>query len=222
MKKIVLRILAAIGILLVLAFGYSMYIFHWMGIVSTGDKIQASAEKKPVLLVIDIQEGTSGTLSRSKGLIEQSGPLIEKVNGVIAEARAANVPVVYIKQVNTDFLLNAISGRKFLSVGTPSVEIDKRVNVVSSNIFPKQKMDAFSNPEVESFLKQQGANTLYVTGLDAAYCVDRTIKGALNRGYKVVAVKDAIISETEQKRDEKLADYEKEGVELTTTDKFLK
>jgi nicotinamidase-related amidase len=76
-------------------------------------------------------------------------------------------------------------------------------------------MDAFSNPALDAFLPQNEVSRLYVTGLDAAYCVDRTIKGALNRGYKVTAVKDAIISSTAEKRDQFLKSYETEGVTLT-------
>jgi nicotinamidase-related amidase len=36
--------------------------------------------------------------------VAQSGPFIETVNGVIARAEADKIPVIYIRQVNTDHL----------------------------------------------------------------------------------------------------------------------
>ena len=37
---------------------------------------------------------------------------------------------------------------------------------------------------------------LLVTGLDAAYCVNATIQGALNRGYKVTVYSEGVATES--------------------------
>jgi nicotinamidase-related amidase len=36
--------------------------------------------------------------------------------------------------------------------------------------------------------------TLYLTGIDGKYCVNSTIKGALNRNYQIKIIKDLIVT----------------------------
>jgi nicotinamidase-related amidase len=147
---------------------------------------------------------------------DQSDAMIAAINKTVAWAQANQMTVVYIRQENTDLVFNFLTGG-LLAKGRPGAEIDKRVNVVSTNIFGKQKMDAFWNPDFAAFLRSQGITTMYVTGLDAANCVDRTIKGALVRGYKVIALKDGIISDTPEKGLAMINEYVKEGVTITTS-----
>lgn len=55
-------------------------------------------------------------------------------------------------------------------------------------------------------------------GLDAAYCVHNTARGALNRGYKVKIVKDAIITRIDMS--DILKQYEQEGILVTSSAEF--
>jgi nicotinamidase-related amidase len=79
--------------------------------------------------------------------------------------------------------------------------IDKRIEIVAANIFSKSKGDSFSNPGLEAFMIKNRINGLYLTGLDAEYCVYATAKGGLNRGYKVNIITDTIIIGTKNHRD---------------------
>jgi Amidases related to nicotinamidase len=54
--------------------------------------------------------------------------------------------------------------------------------------------DSFYNPKLDEFLTEQRVNELYLAGLDPEFCVYSTARGALNRGYKVNVITDAILS----------------------------
>ena len=64
-------------------------------------------------------------------------------------------------------------------------------------------------------------NELYLVGLDAAGCVHNTAKGALNLGYKVNILTDAIVLKEEEKWEEFLKEYREEGINLLLTKEFL-
>ncbi|MBN1822911.1 MAG: cysteine hydrolase [Endomicrobiales bacterium] len=201
-----MKIAAVAAVLLLAAAGYVCGKFWWMSGVTKGEQIPAYSPGRSALVVIDIQEGITGSLSKNEGFRGQSEEFIGAVNRVAAEAKAMRLPVIYVKHVNTDPVFNFLSGG-LLARGSPQAEIDGRVIILSKNVFAKQKMDSFSNREFGAFLKKNKVEKLYITGLDAAYCVDRTVKGALNRGYAVTVIEDAVISDTEHKKRRKLREY---------------
>ena len=99
--------------------------------------------------------------------------------------------------------------------------LDKRLKVVSDQVFEKDKEDSFCNPELDRFLTLNRINRLLVVGLDAAYCVNSTIKAAQNRGYEIAVITDAVISETDEMKARMLKEFENRKVELLKADEFL-
>jgi nicotinamidase-related amidase len=59
-----------------------------------------------------------------------------------------------------------------------------------------------------------------VVGVDAEYCVYQTAKGALNRGYKVMVVKDAIGLLREDKWGKILNKYKDNGISVIESSVF--
>ena len=98
--------------------------------------------------------------------------------------------------------------------GTVGTQIDSRIHLVSEYIFPKEKKDSFSNPELDNFINKHQISRLYFVGLDEAHCVKNTISAALNRGYEIFVIEDALISETEDLKKEMIEDYKKNGVKI--------
>lgn len=213
MKKLVLRVLLGVLIVIVVILLYFTYLYFNISKVSEGTPIQAYEQPNSALLVIDVQEGTTGDLSEYPELKEQSQELIENINQLIQRAEMLKYPVIYITQETTNWLLNAATNYA-LARGEPGAEIDYRVMVVSENIFPKESMDAFSNPDLDEYLRKNQVDHLYITGLDAAGCAMKTTLGALNRGYKVSLVQNALISKSEEKKQEALAELESKGAKL--------
>ncbi len=184
--------------------------------VTEGEPIKNSQEIKSALVVIDIQEGLSGSESEFflyKGYVKQSKEFITNVNKVIDTAVSKGISVVYIYHEDTNPVIKLLTGYSMVK-GSTNTAIDKRVKVVSDNIFSKNIMDGFSNPKLHSFLMKNNINQLYVTGLDAQFCVYRTSLAALQRGYKVTIVKDGIISSTKPEKEKMIEKYKEKNINL--------
>ncbi len=113
-----------------------------------------------------------------------------------------------------------MSGR-IMEEGKKGTELDNRIISANSNIFTKRKMDSFTNKDFESYLIKNEISHLIITGLDAEDCVDKTIKGAINRKYKVTVISDAIATKSDEKRSKKIEDFKKIGAEILTTKELI-
>jgi nicotinamidase/pyrazinamidase len=204
------RFLKWLAIALFFFIAYFVYIVDEATSVSSGIPIPEYEKQKTALVVIDVQEGTTGKISADMHYVDQSADLIRKINAAIATAYEKGIPVIYIQQQTENRLLNWADGY-YLAEGHPGVALDKRLKIVSLNQFTKRKSDAFSSYAFEKFLNNQQINRLLITGLDIAYCAGRTSKAALNRGYKVVVIEDAVISETEELKIESLEELRSLG-----------
>ena len=100
---------------------------------------------------------------------------------------------------------------------SPGIVMDKRVAVKSKNEFIKHRGDSFSNPDLDSFLKKNSINEVFLVGLDAEQCVYNTALGAMNRGYTVTIVTDAILLSRKEKWDELMEKYKRDGIKTVTS-----
>ena len=57
---------------------------------------------------------------------------------------------------------------------------------------------------------------LFIAGLDAKFCVKKTVGGALNRGFKVNVVREAIATRHSTPLEEHIKDYETAGAVMTS------
>lgn len=136
---------------------------------------------KKALFVIDMQRIFVGK-DHAK-LFDYDKNLIDNVNGIIEENR--NNIVVYFTHFMKRNFVNKFAPYHVYEK-TPESELAEELNIVSENKFFKYKGDAFSNPELDKFLKQNNVDTVEVIGVDGAACVPMTAIGALKNGYKVV------------------------------------
>jgi nicotinamidase/pyrazinamidase len=221
MKKLLTGLAVGVVVLLGACVAYFFIYFQKIDGVSAGPAIAQGQPDKPALLVIDIQEGITGKSAPkfNQKMVRQSGSFIEKVNQVITLAQSKNMPVIYIRQEGTDKLFNILA-QNLLAPGDPSAALDPRVKVVAGPVFTKAKMDAFSNPKFEEFLKDNSINHLYVTGLSATACVDRTIRAALNRKYAMTPITDAIIGEKVKDKETKCQEWAKANATLLQVDQL--
>ncbi|HAG42443.1 MAG TPA: hypothetical protein DCL31_02430, partial [Clostridium sp.] len=110
-------------------------------------------------------------------------------------------------------LFNRILAGRFIK-DTPGSKIDSRVNIVSSIIYSKNKGNAFSNLELDSFLKENHIEEIFIVGLDASACVLKTSIGEKSKGYKVTVIKDAITTMNMSKMQKLLNKYLQQGILL--------
>jgi nicotinamidase-related amidase len=86
-------------------------------------------------------------------------------------------------------------------------------------VIDKTRYSAFSEPQLDAHLRQRGTDALIVTGSETDVCVSATVLGAVDRGYRVVLVRDAVCSSSDQGHDALLALYERRfDVQIETAD----
>lgn len=165
---------------------------------------------KKALLVIDMQNVCVGE-GHAAYFKYDNQALIGKVNQVI-DGNEDNM-VIYIKNVMKKNLLNRFAPFQAYE-GTKEVEFVDKLHIVSDKVFVKYKGDAFSNPELDTFLKGHEIQCIEVIGVDGGGCVALTALGAVRHGYKVIVNEPAIGTMFDKKRDRYFEKLRKEGAEF--------
>lgn len=130
------------------------------------------------LLVIDVQRA----LSEGEYAAFDVTKLVERINGVIAKARAAGIPVVFIQHEE---------GEGPMVHGRPGWELAPALDARPGDPrIRKTKPDSFAGTGLQALLEKLGVKDLVVTGMQSDFCVDATTRGALAQGYAVTLVSD--------------------------------
>jgi nicotinamidase-related amidase len=218
-KKILLSLFGAI--ILVIGILYiNLKIYMKKGtVVTTGVPIESYQSHNSALLVIDIQEYTTGDISLNEVYKKASDGLIRTINELIEKSAETGIPVIYIRNEVSNPLVNLINNS--MAPGNPGAQLDRRLNIASNHILPKEKQDAFSNPQLDSILIANEISRLIIVGLDAAYCVNSTIEGARNRGYDIAVIRDAIVSDPDTMRNHMLNEFGNRDMEILDSKEFI-
>jgi nicotinamidase/pyrazinamidase len=231
-KKKILMVIAAIVLCILCFVGAMIGSLVSLSLPTMGEQISSYENPQKALLVIDIQEDFTGTTTRFPYPYKNSEHMINTVNTLTEDAINKGIAVIYIRQEFsglwgkiissvTSTLVSGKSSKGSALEGTPGVQIDQRIVKRSDYEFPKSKADAFSNPDLEALLVELQVNELYLVGLDAEYCVFNTAQGALNRGYTVHIITDAVALGHEEIWDDLLQKYQDAGISLLTSEQFL-
>jgi ureidoacrylate peracid hydrolase len=170
----------------------------------------------PVMLVIDMQNGfcTCGGSYEKYGSTIGADPkayrkIIPNIVKLVAVCREMSVPIFYTLQVREESgidlftrLHRIIPERRaeYLKIpacirGTWDAEvIDELKPTKGDHIVIKRRDSAFQDTELDLWLRSSYTDTVIITGVDTAICVDNTLMDAFNIGYDVILVKDAVAS----------------------------
>lgn len=74
----------------------------------------------------------------------------------------------------------------------PALRNDPRIKIVSKGLGDTDCYSAFDETDLAAQLRQQGVEELVVGGLATDYCVKNTVVDALQKGFRVKAVADAM------------------------------
>jgi nicotinamidase-related amidase len=131
------------------------------------------------LLVIDVQRA----LFTDFGPLFQEQHLLSTIKTLIASARAAGSPVIYIQHCadEGEALAPATEGWKIHREIEPNAD---------DTVIRKRFSDSFKNTSLADELESRGVKTLVITGLQTEYCVDTTCREAFSRDYNVTLVSD--------------------------------
>lgn len=181
---------------------------------STGTQIDKYPAPRTALLIVDIQEDYTGPQAKKR--YRDADRIVTVSNALLAQAQAKGAVVVYIKNVIDNPIMSVLTGG-INAPGSAGTELDRRViKVPMAMTFLKRRSDAFSSPELDAYLRENQVDQLLITGLDGAYCVNATAKGALNRGYKVTLFQDGIATESSKSIEELARIWREAGAQVKT------
>ncbi len=130
------------------------------------------------LLVIDVQ------VAMFDEPVYRGEELLEKLGGLIAQARAANLPVLYVQHCS--------GPEEPLVPGTRGWQIHPAIAPLAGDpIIQKYHADSFFETTLQEQLTRLGVKQLIVTGMQTEFCVDTTSRRAYSLGYDVTLVADA-------------------------------
>ncbi len=93
-----------------------------------------------------------------------------------------------------------------------------------ATIIDKTKFSGFAEPQLLSHLQARNADGLVITGSETDVCVLGTVLGAVDVGYRVILVRDAICSSSDQGHDALMEVYHSrfsEQIETANADEIL-
>lgn len=131
------------------------------------------------LVIIDMQRGLCSGEEEAFDI----GRVIENVNALIARARAADVPVIFMQHEEA-------AGS--LVFGSEGWQIDDRVAADHDDLrLRKTTPDSFHATSLHQILRELGVGRLVLCGLQSDYCIDATVRRALSLGFHVALASDA-------------------------------
>ncbi|HEY2735351.1 MAG TPA: isochorismatase family cysteine hydrolase [Polyangiales bacterium] len=149
--------------------------------------------KNTAVLVMDLQSEIVSMLG------DAATPLLQQAARVIAAARKAKLPIVYIvvgfrsgypevSPRNASFSSVTKSGR----FATQTPDIAATVHPLEGEVIvTKHRVGAFSGTDLEMILRAQGIDTLILFGLSTSGVVLSTVRQAADADYRLIVIKDA-------------------------------
>jgi nicotinamidase-related amidase len=185
-------------------------------IVTKGQPIENYGKPKSALLVIDIQEATTGQFSMYPFFQKNSDELIKNINRITDSFNNHNILVIHIRSEISNPLINLLNSS--YAKGSPGAQFDKRIKTTSGLEVIKRAKDSFKNTNLDSILTSNKVSELYIVGLDAAECINATVEASQNRNYKVNLIEEAILSKSTEMKDSMIAVFKDRSVKVLHID----
>jgi nicotinamidase-related amidase len=144
-------------------------------LAQAASSVDKPAHTKSALLVVDAQVGVLSSVWESQRVVRN----IEKL---VAKARSAGVPVIWIQHSNNDEL-------KF---GSAAWKLAPNFSPKSAEIVVHKKYNSsFAATDLDLKLKALGVSRLVLAGALTNWCIRSTAYAAVDRGYNLALVSDA-------------------------------
>lgn len=154
----------------------------------------------PALVCIDFQKGFDDPVWGTR-----NNPDAEvKIASLLSEWRARKLVVIHVKH-------SSLEEQSPLKANTLGNEFkDEAKPLQGEQVFIKNVNSAFIGTKLESYLRDQGIDSLVIGGLTTDHCVSTTIRMAGNLGFTVALASDATATFNRQGVDG--ADYSAEQI----------
>jgi nicotinamidase-related amidase len=163
--------------------------------------------------------------------------IVEAVNALSAATRAADAPVIWMRQTHTfeppfappawHYDVSKADVRAAvaaLAADTPGHELYPAMQVAPDDIvIDKYRYGAFSCPagRLDSVLRARGISMLVITGTLTNVCCESTAREAYMAGYKVIAVADAMAAATDEEHNAALLNLRLNFADIRRTENVL-
>ena len=124
------------------------------------------------LLIVDMQRALCTGEEAAFGIDD----VLQRINAVAGQARAAGVPVVLVQHEDDGPLVQGSEGWQ-LADGLTVDASDLRVR--------KTRPDSFHGTALQALLQERGVEQLVVCGLQSDFCIDASVRCAIALGYPV-------------------------------------
>jgi maleamate amidohydrolase len=187
---------------------------------------RAGFGKRPALLVVDVNVGFTDPESP---LVCDLDGVVSAIRRLLAEARRANVPVVYTTvsydegdRVAAAAFIDKIPALLTLRAGSRWVEIDPRiVPLPGEPVLNKLFASAFFGTPLSSLLTAAGCDSVIVTGASTSGCVRATVVDALQHGYRPVVPREAVGDRNPAAHDANLYDIDAKYGDVMSVDEVV-
>jgi len=133
------------------------------------------------VLVIDVQVG----LFSAKPPPFEAEAVIARINAIMAKARQAGAPVVFIQH-------DGEPAEPDLAPFSEGWKLHPDLQVRPGElVIRKTTCDAFYGTALESELRSRGITTLLLMGFATDFCVDSTLRSAASKDFRIIVVADA-------------------------------
>lgn len=145
--------------------------------------VRELAQRDPVesaLVVIDVQVG----MFDEANAVYEGNRLLEKIDTLIAKARVANVPIVYVRHdggEGSDLAYGSAEWQIHPAIGPRDMDV----------VIDKRTPDAFHHTNLDDFLAARQVKRLILCGIQSDVCIDTTCRRAFSLGYDVMLARDA-------------------------------
>jgi nicotinamidase-related amidase len=168
--------------------------------------------KTPAIVIIDIQKSHTD-LSSPLATPRLDEP-IRNIRELITEARAKNVPIIYVgTQFRSDGADCTIAERAKSPIvevaDTKWVEIDDRLRAGKNDLYVIKKCaDGFFNTPLDNILRSLLVDTVIVTGCSTSHCVRATVEHSSFLGYRTIVPKECVGDRAPQAHEQNLIDMD--------------
>ena len=155
------------------------------------------------LIVVDVQndfcapDGVFGKAGSDLSMVE---PMVANLERLIQRARAAQVPVIFIRSIYDPAYLPPTWHERNARIGfdTPrcvsgtwGADYYRVAPRAGDVVVTKHRFSAFTGTDLDLILRSQGIKTVVMTGIATNICVDSTARAAFMSDYFVVVADDA-------------------------------
>lgn len=179
---------------------------------------------KAGLLVVDMQELFLNP--RSRAYLPPARAILGNARRLVEGFRRAGRPVYFTfhaqRQPCDDGGLMPLWWKNVCLEGTPEAKISAMLEPEIGRVYRKCRYSAFSEPALERALRQDGVEELVVAGVATNLCVESTVRGAFDLGFKATVAADAAAAHSEELHLASLKNMAFGFASISRTDRILK